>query len=140
MTVTGRARRTRRARRPRRPMMSPVLADGCPHEQWCWRCFRWEGHGPAGGHCDGLGLWTQTSSLDSSSESLSLSLPDSSCFWQCHVTVTLRVRGLGLRSRTGMDSERAPRCTSSSARRQQPRRHPQPCQCDPGRPTVGSAT
>ena len=20
--------------------MSPVLADGCPHEQWCSRCFR----------------------------------------------------------------------------------------------------
>ena len=41
-----------------RPIMSPVLADGCPHEQWCSTGAREASarRATAGGH--GLGLWT----------------------------------------------------------------------------------
>ena len=56
--------------------------------------FRREGHGPAGGHCDGLGLWTQ----------LGFKFRDT-------VTVAARfkfkVRGLGLEGYEDSDSEAA---------------------------------
>ena len=86
--------------------MSPVLADGCPHEQWCSRCFRWEGHGPAGGHGFAgimdfkLGFkFRVTVTVTARFKFLAVSRDG-------HAGTSLRKRGLGSR----MDLDRAPRC------------------------------